>query len=151
MRVIRDRPRTVELDEFLARPLFAHLATASEAGARVSPVWFLWEEGVVWVIGSRQANSFLRRIEDDPRCSMDMVDFDRVSGRVHHVGLRGEATVEPFDPERARRLLERYLGPNLETWDGRFQETLHDPHNVLVRFLPETAVARDQSYAATST
>ena len=94
MRVIRDRPRSVELGGFLARPLFAHLATASEDGPRVSPVWFLWEEGAVWVIGSRRANSFLGRIESDPRCAIAVVDFDCASGRVHHVGFRGRASVD---------------------------------------------------------
>ena len=33
-------------------------------------------------------------------------------------------------------------------WDERFRETLSDPDNVLIRFLPETAVARDVSYEA---
>jgi hypothetical protein len=83
VKVIRDRPKSVDLDEFLARPLFAHLATASE----------------------------------------------------------------DVDAERARRLLARYLGGSSETWDRRFRDTLFDPDNLFVRFVPETVVTRDLSYA----
>lgn len=146
MRVIRDRPRSVDVDEFLARPLFAHLATASEEGPRESPVWFLWEDRALWIIGSRATDTFPHRIEREPRCAVGVVDFDRSIGLVQHVGLRGRATVEPFDAERARRLLSRYLGDDENAWDERFRGTLGDPDNVLIRFVPLTVVARDQSY-----
>jgi hypothetical protein len=148
MRIIRDRPRSVDVDEFLARPLFGYLATASEAGPRVSPVWFLWEEGALWIIGSRRDDSFPARVERDARCSVAVIDFNWASGVVQHVGLRGRSTVEPFERQRARRLLARYLGEDQARWDERFRETLSDPDNVLIRFLPETAVARDVSYEA---
>ena len=148
MKVIRDRARSVDLDEFLLRPLFAHLATASELGPRESPVWFLWEDGAIWIIGNRKADTFPARVEREPRCALGIVDFDRCRGRVHHVGFRGRATVENFDKERAKRLLRRYLGKREDQWDAsRFIEPLNDPHNVFVRFEPETVVARDQSYS----
>jgi Pyridoxamine 5'-phosphate oxidase len=146
MKVIHDRPGAVELEEFLSRPLFAHLASASEDGPRESPVWFLWEDGAVWILGSLRHDSFPRRIEREPRCAVGIVDFDPERGVVHHVGLRGRASIEPFDPDRATRLLRRYLGGRIDAWDRRFQNTLKDPDNVLIRFIPETIVARDQSY-----
>jgi hypothetical protein len=148
MRLIRDRPRTVDIDEFLARPLFAHLATGSEAGPRESPVWFLWEDAAVWIIGSRRDDSFPGRIERDPRCAIGIVDFEAEVGRVHHVGMRGRGTVERFDAGRARRLLSRYLRGGEAAWDRRFRATLDDPDAVLIRFDPETVVARDVSYEA---
>lgn len=147
MKIIRDRARSVDLEEFLARPLFAHLATASEFGPRESPVWFLWEDGAIWILGSRWEDSFPSRVEHEPRCAIGIVDFDPSRGRVRHVGLRGPATVEPFDRERTRRLLRRYLGPEDARWDRRFRATLDDRDNVLIRFVPETVVARDVSYA----
>jgi hypothetical protein len=39
------------LDEFLARPLYAHLAHSSEHGPRESPVWFHWDGRAIWIIG----------------------------------------------------------------------------------------------------
>ncbi|HYY76496.1 MAG TPA: pyridoxamine 5'-phosphate oxidase family protein [Gaiellaceae bacterium] len=146
MRVIRDRPRSVEVDELLAQPLFAHLATWSPEGPRDSPVWFLWEEGALWIIGSRRTDSFPARLEREPRCAVGIVDFDRRRGLVQHVGIRGRASVEPFDPGRATRLLVRYLGEERSGWDERFRATLGDPDNVLVRVEPESVVARDVSY-----
>lgn len=147
MKVIRDRPRSVDMEEFLSQPLFAHLATASDEGPRESPVWFLWEDGAVWIIGSRATDSFPQRIEREARCAIGVVDFDRSTGRVQHVGLRGQATVEPFDAGRARRLLTRYVGDDESAWDERFRATLSNPEeSVLIRFVPETVVARDQSY-----
>jgi len=149
MKLIRDRRRTVDLDEFLSRPLFAHLATGSEDGPRESPVWFLWEEGAVWVLGSRRDDSFPGRVERDARCTIGIVDFRRDEGLVHHVGMRGRGSVERFDPARARRLLARYLGESDDGWDPRFRATLEDPEGegaVLIRFDPDTVVARDVSY-----
>ena len=149
MRIIRDRPRSVDLDEFLERPLFAHLATACENGARESPVWFLWEEDAVWIVGSRRDDSFPARIERDARCAIGIVDFRREDGLVQHVGMRGLGSVERFDRGRARRLLVRYLGEGEDGWDRRFRVTLEDPEGedaVLIRFDPQTVVARDVSY-----
>lgn len=154
MRIIRDRQRSVDLDTFLARPLFAHLATASPWGPRESPVWFLWEENAIWIIGSRRNDSFPARIERDGRCAVGIVDFDPARGLVQHVGFRGRAELIPFDAGRARRLLRRYLGVMEDHWDPRFRATLIDPwmeDNVLVRFDPETAVARDVSYVPAPT
>jgi hypothetical protein len=149
VRIIRDRPKSVDLDEFLSRPLFGFFATASESGPRVSPVWFLWEDDAIWIIGNRKTDTFPGRVESDARCAITFVDFDASVGLVHHVGMRGSATVEAWDKDRAKRILRRYLGPNEEDWDQeRFVRSLDDPANLLVRFAPESAVTRDQSYRA---
>jgi hypothetical protein len=151
MRIIHDRPRSFDLDRFLERPLFCHVATNSAAGPRNSPLWFLWEEGTVWIIGDETTDTFPARIRDDPRCAISMIDFDRSTGLVEHVGMRGKASIQPFDQERARKLLKRYLGEYEPAWDKRFQRTLEEQTGLLVRFEPETVVVRDVSYeAATS-
>jgi Pyridoxamine 5'-phosphate oxidase len=147
VKVVRDRLRTVNVKEFLARPLFAHLSTDSAEGPRESPVWFLWEDEALWILGSRRTDTFPLRIEREPRCAVGIVDFDRQSGRVQHVRLRGQAAIEPFDAGRARRLLSRYLGDDDSLWDERFRRTLQGrDQDLLVRFVAETAVARDVSY-----
>ena len=146
VKVIADRPRTLELNEFLERPLFAHLATLAPEGPRESPVWFLWEKECLWIIGSDRTDSFPRRLQQDERCAVGIIDFDPRRGLVQHVGVRGRASIEPFDAGRAQRLLARYLGEQQARWDRRFQDTLSDPDNLLVRVRPETIVARDVSY-----
>ena len=147
MRVIRDGSRgTFDLEEFLSRPLFAHLATASEHGPRHSPVWFSWEEGALWIIGD-SGDTFPKRVEGEPRCAIGIVDFDQKTGLVQHAGFRGRATVEPYDRNRVRRLFSRYLEGEKAEWDDVFGEALNDSSLVFIRYEPETVVVRDQSYA----
>ena len=146
MKVIRDREHSPSLEEFLLRPLFAHLATASEDGPKDSPVWFLWEDSALWIIGNKKTDTFPKRIQGDPRCAVGIVDFDVQTGLVEHVGMRGFATLETFDTRRARTLLRRYLGNDESTWDERFRVALTDPDNVLIKFNPQTVVVRDVSY-----
>ena len=133
------------LEEILSRPLFAHLATASEEGPRESPVWFLWEGGALWVIGNYRTDTFPKRVEREPRCAVGVVDFDASTGLVRHVGFRGRARLAPHDPERMKRLLSRYMGA-AGRWDSRFVEILDDSDYIFVCFEPDTAVVRDQSY-----
>ncbi len=40
-----------DLDEFLSRPLYAHLAHDSGHGPRNSPVWFHGDGQAIWIIG----------------------------------------------------------------------------------------------------
>ena len=133
------------LDELLARPLFAHLATISELGPCESPVWFLWEDESLWIIGNKQTDSFPKRIELEPRCAIGIVDFDVSSGMVQHVGFRGQAHLQAHNRDRMMRLLRRYLG-EVGQWDTRFVKLLDDPNYAFVKFVPETVVVRDQSY-----
>jgi nitroimidazol reductase NimA-like FMN-containing flavoprotein (pyridoxamine 5'-phosphate oxidase superfamily) len=137
-----------ELEGFLARPLFCHLGTASEDGPRVSPLWFLWENEAIWIIATLSSKTFPDRIEDDPRTAVSIIDFDPETGRVQHVGLRGRATVEPFDGERGERLLSQYLGSDESEWDEQFRDLGDDVEKyAFIRFVPETVVERDQSYS----
>jgi hypothetical protein len=139
-------PGEIILDDFLAKPLFCHLATVGTSGPCDSPLWFSWESNALWFIANRN-DSFPRRILADGRAAVGIVDFDVAKGRVHHVGLRGFATLEPWDARRADRLLRRYLGQQVDRWDPRFRATVDDEDNSWVRFAPDTVVVRDQSYA----
>jgi hypothetical protein len=154
MQIVRETGSHFDLDEegarglladLLSRPLFAHLATASEDGPRESPVWFLWEEGALWIIGNYRTDTFPKRVEREPRCAVGVVDFEPATGLVQHAGLRGRARLMPHDPARMGRLLSRYMGER-DVWDPRFVEILDDADYIFVRFEPETAVVRDQSY-----
>ncbi len=142
----------VEVDEFLARRLFAHLATASDDGPRDSPVWFLWEGGFIWVLGNVDEDTFPRRIARDPRCAVGIVDFRPETGFLQHVGFRGTAEIVPFERERAFRLIRRYAGENVRLENLWFAgDLIHaEPattKTIFVRFRPETVVVRDLSYS----
>jgi hypothetical protein len=140
-----DRSGTAfDLDEFLAQPLVAHLASSSPFGPRESPLWFLWEDRYVWFIGTTK-DSFPKRIADEARCAVSFVEFTLDRGILRHVGMRGTAIVERLDNERMYRLLRRYLGDET-SWNANFKATVIDDLDLMVRFTPESVVMRDQSY-----
>lgn len=143
-RVTNGECEIFELEEFLSRPLFAHLATTSEQGPRESPVWFYWDGVDIWIIGGE---SFPDNIRRDPHCAVGIVDFDRTVGLVQHVGLRGTGAVVPFDTRIAESIFGKYMGSDRAHWDLRFEFVWKGESKYpLVRFTPETAVVRDQSY-----
>jgi hypothetical protein len=137
-----------DLNEFLSRPLYAHLAHDSENGPRESPVWFHWDGQAIWIIGGA---SFPANLKRDPRCAIGIVDWNPATGKSHHVGMRGTAEVLPYDPAMTRTIFRRYFGPDEADWDPRFNydATGEDASLTMVRFTPETVVVRDQSYKAT--
>jgi hypothetical protein len=138
---------TFDLDEFLSRPLYAHLAHSSEQGPRESPVWFHWDGRTVWIIGG---TTFPANLKRDPRCALGIVDWDPATGRSQHVGLRGTAEVLAFDAAMARTIFRRYFGPDEADWDRRFDDVFSGELGLeMVRITPETVVMRDQSYHAT--
>lgn len=136
-----------DLEEFLARPLYAHLAHSGDDGPRESPVWFAWDGRAFWIIGGA---SFPKNLRRDPRCALGIVDWDLATGRSQHVGVRGRAEVVPFDAGVARAIFGKYFGPDEAEWDPRFDDVLSgDVALDLVRIAPETVVVRDQSYRPT--
>jgi hypothetical protein len=136
-----------ELDEFLSRPLYAHLAHNSDQGPRESPVWFHWDGQAVWIIGG---TSFPANLKRDPRCALGIVDWDPQTGLSQHVGFRGRAEVLPFDVAMARTIFRRYFGPDEREWDRRFDDVFSGEAGLeMVRIIPETVVMRDQSYKPT--
>ncbi len=140
--------RDFDVDEVLKLPLMAHLSTISPDGPRDSPVWFQWEEGAAWLIGTA-GDSFVRRLEADGRCALGVVDFDAGKGVLRHVGIRGTAAVGKMEHERLSRLLARYLGPNKRRWNQWFTANVVEPLDVMVKVTPQTIVAKDVSYFRT--
>ena len=137
--------------EVLALPLMANLATMSLDGPRNAPVWFLWEDGVMWMLGG-EGNASTRRLVADPRCAVEVVEFDNAGGVLRHVGLRGEAEVGPMDPALFRRLLAKYLGPDPGGWNPWFIEEvarIEDAAGRLLRLDPASVFTNDVSFFRT--
>ena len=138
-----------DIDEFLARPLTARVATS---GPTVRPVWFLWEDGAFWILTGPWAR-LLSRVAADPALALVVDECDLRTGRVRQVIARGRAEVRAFDVPRGRRKLTRYLGPDEDRWDRRFRRYLHDDParkgTVWLCLAPASLVARDLSYDAT--
>lgn len=134
-------------EQILHLPLMANLATVAEDGApRNAPVWFQWEEGALWMLGSESSSS-IERIAHDPRVAVEIVQYDNAGGILRHLGMRGRATIHPMNPDLFMRLLARYLGPQRD-WNEWFVSEIariDDPSGRLVRLEPDTVFTNDVS------
>ena len=144
-------PRPFDPEDVLCLPLIANVATVAEDGApRNAPMWFIWEERALWLLGATGTRS-VQRLRQDPRCAVEIVHFDNPAGVLLHLGLRGAATVEPMDADRFRRLLHKYLGAE-DTWNPWFIEniaTIDDPEGRLIRLKPDSVFTNNVSYFRT--
>ena len=138
-------------DDVLYLPLMANLATAGPEGPRNSPVWFIWEEAALWMLADANSGS-VRRLEQDPRCAVEIVHFLNEDGILLHLGLRGRASVEMSSAERFRRLLAKYLGHDEAYWNAWFVENIariDDPNGRMIRLKPDTMYTSNGSYFRT--
>jgi hypothetical protein len=149
MEVDRSKAGKVELEEFLSRPLLAHIASSSDFGARNSLFWFLWEDGALWFILEEGFNTLQSRVQEDPRVAVGLADFDPKRGFLEHVSIRGRASVEGWDDARARRLLRRYY----RFLDGYVEPPVNPGEKVtgrlpmtFLKIVPESVVIRDHTY-----
>ncbi|EIE52903.1 pyridoxamine 5'-phosphate oxidase, FMN-binding protein [Citreicella sp. 357] len=139
---------TFDPQQLLSMPLMANLATMCAEGPRNAPVWFIWEDDAIWMLGDRDGSS-VRRLEEDPRCAVEIVRFDRGKGILLHLGMRGTATVEPMRPELFGRLLEKYLGADRSKWNSWFIGNIariDDPSGRLIRLEPQSFYTNNVSY-----
>ena len=145
-------PRAFDPEPVLAMPLMAMLATVTSDGApRNAPVWFLWEEGALWMPSSSGASS-ARRLRHERRAAVEIVHFDNAAGVLIHVGLRGKAACVVMQPDRFRRLLAKYLGPDEDAWNPWFIDTIariDDPEGRLIRLTPGSVFTNNVSHFRT--
>jgi hypothetical protein len=142
------RQKDFEFDVVLLKPLMAHLSTVEMGEPRDSPVWFIWEEEYVWIFGISE-DSFVKRLKQEPKCALGVVDFDLDKGVLRHVGIRGTSQVENVDHSRLFRFFSKYLGGDQEKWNDWFVKNVVDPIDVMVRITPKFIVAKDVSYFKT--
>jgi hypothetical protein len=129
----------------------AILATVAPEGPRTAPVWFVWEDGALWMLGASDGSS-VRRIAADPRVAVEIVAFDAAAGVLLHLGLRGRAEVRAMDPDRFRRLLARYIGPDPAAWNPWFIDhvaRIDDPDGRMIRLAPDTVFTNNVSHFRT--
>lgn len=132
-------------------PLMANLATICPEGPRNAPVWFLREDGAVWIPANSRGSS-AQRLTADPRCAVEIVHYDNAAGILAHLGLRGRATVEPMSADRFRRLLRKYLGANETAWNPWFLlnvAAIDDPDGRMIRVVPESTFTNNVSFFRT--
>lgn len=130
-----------EVDAFLAEQRTCRVATAGPDGPHVTPLWFAWHAGALWltsVVRSRRWAD-LRR---DPRIAV-VVDAGDAYGELRGVELRGRVEVvgevprtgEPVPeldaPERL--FADRYTGGTV----------VHDGRHGWLRLVPDAITSWD--------
>lgn len=137
-----------EIESVLCKPLMAHLSTVDKGSPRDSPVWFLWEDSLLWIFGTSK-DSFVNRLKSDPKCAVGIVEYDLEKGILKHVGIRGIATIENRDNKRLLRFVAKYLGKDDKNWNPWFIENIVDPLDTMIKIIPKTIVAKNVSFFRT--
>jgi hypothetical protein len=121
-----------ERDAFLGEQRTCRLATLGPGGPHVSPVWFVWHEGALWIYSLTRSQRWTD-LQRDPRVAV-VVDDGHHYAELHGVELEGQATVigpvprtggepqtmeirELAEPERL--MARKYSGSDQLTHDGR--------------------------------
>lgn len=131
-----------DVDAYLSQPLTARLATN---GPTLRPVWYLWEDDAFWWLTGPWSR-LAEHLRDDLRVVVLVDTCDLTTGEVRQVTASGRAEIVPYDAERARRKLRRYLGTEESLWDSRFHPDGMARSASFVRLLPDRLTARDLSY-----
>jgi PPOX class probable F420-dependent enzyme len=119
-----------EVDAFLGQQRTCRLATLGPDGPHVSPVWFTWTGGALWIYSLTRSQRWTD-LQRDPRVSA-VVDGGEHYGELHGVEIEGQAVVvgpvprtgeadlqtpELAEPERL--MAGKYFGGGDMTHDGR--------------------------------
>jgi nitroimidazol reductase NimA-like FMN-containing flavoprotein (pyridoxamine 5'-phosphate oxidase superfamily) len=91
-----------DVEEFLARPLTAHLATH---GPHVRPVWFLWEDCAFWILTGPWSN-VLRDVTRNSRVALVVDTTNLVTGETKQALATGHAEILPWDADRGWRMAD---------------------------------------------
>lgn len=119
-----------EMDAFLEKERTCRLATLGPGGPHVSPVWFTWTGGALWIYSLTRSQRW-SDLQRDPRVAA-VIDGGEHYGELHGVEIEGVAAVvgpvprtgdtDPQIPELAepeRLMAGKYFGAADMTHDGR--------------------------------
>ncbi|MHB8807404.1 MAG: pyridoxamine 5'-phosphate oxidase family protein [Anaerolineaceae bacterium] len=130
------------IDTFLEEPLLARIATADRSGQpHVIPVWYGWDGESLWI--SSYSNT--RKIQDLEENSKIAIAIDVAGEKTETkaVIFEGQADLVKGPPEFLHKqilwIYKRYLGEK-GVLDKDPQEWLADPHNLLIKLVPEKII-----------
>ena len=138
-----------ELDSFLAVQRTCRLATLGPAGPHVSPVWFVWHDGALWVYSLTRSQRWAD-VQRDPRVSA-VVDAGEEYAELHGAEIEGEAAVTGPVPrtgaEEAPELaaVERLMAVKYQ----ERTDMMHDGRHAWLRITPRKITSWDFRKLAT--
>jgi len=137
-----------EMDSFLGEQRTCRLATLGPGGPHVSPVWFVWDGGTLWVYSLTRSQRWID-LSRDPRVAV-VIDAGHHYAELHGVEIEGEAAVigpvprtggedpqtpgldQLADPERL--MARKYYGSDQMT---------HDRRHAWLRIMPQKITSWD--------
>ena len=132
-----------EIQEFLAGPVVARVATIDEEGQPyITPVWQEWDGEAMWIV-PRERSTWVRHIQKNPNvavsCAMDSGTYARVLMRGRAEIVFGPAPMAGQCLDVANRMALRYLGEH----GPEYLVPTYDRPRYLIKFVPETLVSWD--------
>ncbi len=127
-----------QIDQFLATPIIARLATIQPGGAPyIAPVWQHWDGRHMWVIPRAKAR-FAEHIKNDARVCVSCADdinpeHTRVTIEGRAEVVEGPVPLEGRTKEIADEMAVRYMGPDGPAYASKTADRLR----YLVRITPE--------------
>jgi hypothetical protein len=130
-----------EVDAFLAEQRTCRVATTGPDGPHVTPLWFVWHGGALWLTSLARSQRWtdLRR---DPRVAV-VVDAGEDYGELRGVELRGRVEVVGEVPRTGGPV------PELDGPEQRFADrytggtVVHDGRHGWLRLAPEKVTSWD--------
>jgi hypothetical protein len=130
-----------EVDAFLAGQRTCRVATVGNTGPHATPLWFVWQGGVLWLTSLSRSQRWTD-LQNDPRIAV-VVDAGEDYGELRGVELRGRVEVvgevprtgepepELDGPEQA--FADRYTGGTI----------VRDGRHAWLRLVPEKITSWD--------
>ncbi len=133
-----------DLQEFLTRPLVAHLAVVRANGtAQVVPMWFLYKEGVFYM-STRTYAAKLKHIQHNPRVAI-VIDVMEAPLKNKSVSVEGTAEVERTGvKEMTTAIYRKYVG-QAGLASAAAQRNINDAR-VILKIVPKKIVTVDTTH-----
>jgi hypothetical protein len=138
-RAIAMRPD--EVDAFLAEQRTCRVATVGSTGPHATPLWFVWQDGVLWLTSLSRSQRWTD-LQNDPRIAV-VVDTGEDYGELRGVELRGRVEVVGEVPRTGEPLPE-LNGPEQAFADKYSGGTIvRDGRHAWLRLVPEKITSWD--------
>ena len=137
-----DSTAHTEIDAFLLEKRHAIFATNQQEGSpQLSPVWYIWHDGALYVSTSAQSIK-ARNIERDSSVS---VCVDGGWGDYRYVAMSGDVTVVPFGTDLQQdmrwRIIRKYHDSDASARD--YYDKSAEEESVIVVLRPSRIVYKD--------